>query len=129
MAVEFEISEVFPTTCSELYYAWLSSDGHSAMTGSPAEVSDEVGAKFTAWDGYITGKNLALDPGKRILQTWRTSEFDDKDPDSILEILLTPVKQGSRLTLRHTNLPLHGMQYKEGWVESYFEPMREYFAD
>jgi activator of HSP90 ATPase len=129
MAVEFEISEVFPTTCGELYNAWLSSDGHSAMTGSPADVSGEVGAKFSAWDGYITGKNLALEPGKRILQAWRTSEFDDKDPDSTLEIHFTPVKQGARLTLKHTNLPSNGMQYKEGWVESYFEPMKAYFSD
>jgi hypothetical protein len=32
------------------------------------------------------------------------------------------------ITLRHTNLPAHGMQYKQGWLESYFEPMAEFFA-
>jgi hypothetical protein len=34
---------------------------------------------------------------------------------------------GTRLTLKHTNLPDHGMQYKDGWVEHYFEPMKAYF--
>jgi activator of HSP90 ATPase len=128
MPIEFEISEIFPATCGEIYSAWVSSEGHSAMTGSPARASAEVGAEFTAWDGYITGKNLAFEPGKRILQAWRTSEFDAKDADSTLEIQLIPVKQGARLTLHHSNLPAHGMQYKEGWVESYFEPMKAYFS-
>ena len=27
------------------------------MTGSPAKVEPRVGGKFTAWDGYITGKD------------------------------------------------------------------------
>tara|TARA_B100000809_G_scaffold246314_1_gene274169 strand:+ start:1124 stop:1261 length:138 start_codon:yes stop_codon:yes gene_type:complete len=33
----------------------------------------------------------------------------------------------TRLTLKHTNLPDHGMQYKDGWVEHYFEPMKTHF--
>jgi activator of HSP90 ATPase len=97
------------------------------MTGSPAKVSPELGGKFEAWDGYIHGINLELVPGKRIVQSWRTIEFSADEPDSRIEISLDAQGEQTRLTLHHTGLPPHGKQYEQGWVESYFEPMKEYF--
>lgn len=129
MAIEFVVSAVFPATPQEVYTAWLSSKGHSDMTGSPASISAKVGGEFDAWDGYIHGKNLELVPGKRIVQSWRTSEFSKDEPDSRIEITLEPVGNQTKLTLRHTGLPPHGTQYEQGWVESYFEPMKEYFTE
>ena len=97
------------------------------MTGSRAEFSSEVGDAFEAWDGYIQGVNMELEPNKRILQHWRTSEFEKSDKDSLLEILLEPDVDGTRVTIKHSNLPDHGMQYQQGWIDSYFIPMKEYF--
>jgi uncharacterized protein YndB with AHSA1/START domain len=128
MAIEFVISVIIPATPEEVYHAWLSSDGHTAMTGSPAHISEDVGGDFDAWDGYIHGKNLELKPHSLIVQSWRTSEFSDDEPDSRLEISLEPIGDHTKLTLCHTGLPPHGGQYEEGWVESYFEPMKEYFS-
>jgi uncharacterized protein YndB with AHSA1/START domain len=128
MAIEFVISTLLPATPEEVYNAWLSSDGHAAMTGSPASASVVVGAEFDAWDGYIHGKNLELVPKKRIVQSWRTSEFSKDEPDSQIEVTLEPAGEQTKLTLRHTGLPAHGGQYETGWVESYFEPMQEYFS-
>jgi len=128
MAIEFIISALIPADPQEVYSAWLSSDGHSQMTGSPASVSAEVGGEFEAWDGYIHGRNLELEYAKRIVQSWRTFEFNEDDPDSRLEITLELVGEQTRLTLRHMGLPPHGGKYEQGWVESYFEPMKEYFA-
>ena len=127
MSVEFEISEVFPASPDAVYSAWLDSEGHAAMTGAPAVGSGEVGGEFQAWDGYITGKNLELTPGKLIRQAWRTQEFADSDQDSELEITLVPEGSGTRLTLKHTNLQDDGMHYKQGWTDHYFEPMKAYF--
>ncbi len=127
MALEFEISIVIPAKPDEVYRAWLDSKGHSKMTGSKAKVSDKVGGDFSAWDSYISGTNLELKPGKKIVQSWRTSEFADSEEDSRLEITLAPTNGGTKLTLRHSNLPAHGEQYRQGWVDSYFEPMKEYF--
>ena len=128
MSIEFVVSAVFPATPQEVYRAWLTSDGHSGMTGSPAKVSGQVGGVFDAWDGYIHGKNLELVPNKRIVQAWRTSEFSQDEPDSRIEVTLEPVGSQTKLTLKHTGLPPHGGQYESGWVESYFEPMKEYFS-
>ena len=129
MPVEFEISTVIRATATELYEAWLDSQGHTKMTGGQAKASAEVGAHFTAWDGYIEGQNLELVEPTRIVQSWRTIEFDNSDPDSRLEVLLEPVEEGTRMTIRHSNLPPHGTQYEQGWVDNYFEPMRRYFEE
>lgn len=127
MAVEFVISEQFPVPTDELYFAWLDSDLHTKMTGGKAEVSDQVGGEFTAWDGYIKGKNQDLEPTNRILQSWRTSDFDEEDPDSLLEITFIPQGGETMVTIKHSELPEHGMQYHQGWIDAYFSPMRSYF--
>ena len=128
MSIEFEVSDVIPAPQLEVYRAWLDSDEHSKMTGSPARVSSEVGGEFEAWDGYIQGRNIELEAPRRILQHWRTAEFADTDEDSLLEILIQDQRGSSRVTIRHTQLPQHGMQYRQGWRDSYFTPMKEYFA-
>ncbi|MFC2054513.1 SRPBCC domain-containing protein [Chloroflexota bacterium] len=128
MSIEFEISDVIPASPEVIYDAWLSSDEHSRMTGAQAKVSANVGETFEAWDGYIQGKNLELESPKRILQNWRTSEFIEADKDSLLEIFFAPEEDGTRVTIRHSNLPEHGMQYQQGWIDAYFTPMKVYFV-
>ena len=127
MKNQFVISTLLPATPQVVYKAWLDQNKHARMIGAEAEISAEVDASFSIWEGYITGKNLALEPWKRIVQSWRTTEFTDDEPDSRLEILLESTLDGTKLTIIHSNLPDHGMQYKQGWVENYFEPMKEYF--
>lgn len=127
MKVEFEVSDIIPATPDEIYTAWLDSDEHSEMTGSTARISSEVGGRFSAWDGYIHGTNLELEPSNRILQHWRTSEFEDSVEDSLLEIMFESVEYGTSIVIRHSQLPEHGMQYQQGWRDSYFTPMKAYF--
>jgi hypothetical protein len=57
--------DVIPAKPEEIYFAWLDSDAHAAMTGGAAEIADGVGSRFTAWDGYIEGTTLHLEPGRR----------------------------------------------------------------
>jgi uncharacterized protein YndB with AHSA1/START domain len=71
----FEVSSELPADPTTIYSAWMSSEGHSAMTGAAASVDPAIGGAFTAWDGYIEGRTLSLEPGLRIVQSWRTSEF------------------------------------------------------
>lgn len=117
-----------------VYKTFLSSKGHTAMTGGQAKTSDKVGDAFSAWDGYITGKNLELEPGKLIVQAWRTSEFPDDAKDSIFKIELSQIKTkdgktGTKLKMTHSNIP-DGQEkaYGPGWHENYWEPMKKYFA-
>jgi activator of HSP90 ATPase len=128
MSLEFELATVISASPEVVYDTWLDTDGHTAMTGSPADVSASLGAEFCAWDGYIQGRNLMLERGKRIVQSWRTSNFEETEEDSQIEVLFEPAPEGTRLTLRHTQLPPHGTRYETGWVTHYFEPMQKYFG-
>ncbi len=130
MPFEFTLADVIPASPQAIYDAWLSSSGHRGMTGGqPASTSAEEGAAFTAWNGYISGRNLALEPGRRIRQSWRTTKFAAADRDSEIEVLLEPTAGGTRLTLRHSNVPEGHTSYRDGgWQRSYFEPMKAYFA-
>ena len=125
----FELTCVFPVSASSLYDAWLDSEKHSLFTGGMAAVEAKVDSYFTAWDGYITGKIIELEPSKRILQSWRTTEFPPDDENSLLELILEDTDDGCSLTLRHSNIPDgQGIQYERGWDTHYFIPMKEYFS-
>jgi activator of HSP90 ATPase len=130
MSFEFSVSDIVPAAPRAIYDAWLSSAGHEAMTGGKvAAASDKVGGSFTVWDGYISGRNLELEPGKRILQTWRTTKFAKDDPDSRIEVLLEPAKEGTHVTVKHMNVPDGHTSYRDGgWQKSYFDPMKKYFS-
>jgi len=125
----FEISEVIPAAAAEIYNAWLSSEGHAQMTGSPALVDGRVGGSFSAWDGYITGSILELTPNRHIVQAWRTSEFPNEAPNSHLEIFLDEKNGQTTVILIHNNLPQAQLEsYRQGWEDYYFKPMKNYFG-
>ena len=131
MPYGFTLTSAIPAAPEAVYDAWLDSVGHSKMTGAKAKTSDKVGAAFIAWDGYINGKNIELVRGKRIVQSWRTSQFADGDADSTLTITLAPAKGGTALTLEHANVPdgeEHRGYENGGWEDNYFAPMKRYFA-
>lgn len=130
MIDSFEVSAFFPQVPAEkVYRSWLDSEAHSAFTGSPAQIDGRVDGLFTAWDGYISGRTLELEPYQRIVQSWRTTEFPEGSPDSHLEATFLDADGGTIITLRHTNIPPgQGEDYRTGWEEYYFKPMRAFFS-
>lgn len=128
MTAIIEVSRIFPTTPERLFEAWLDADEHARFTGSAASAEDD--GKFVAWDGYIQAKTLEAERPSRIVQSWRTTEFDEEHPDSVLELRFEEVPEGTRMTLRHSELPPgQADTYAAGWEEYYFAPMSRYFAD
>ena len=76
-----------------------------------------------------SGTTLELVPGKRIVQSWRTTEFAASDADSTIIIELEPTKTVTRLTLIHKGAPSDQTEYEHGgWEDFYFVPMKAYFA-
>jgi activator of HSP90 ATPase len=123
-----EVSTFIEASPEELYDAWMSSKGHSDMTGAEAITKAELGAKFTAGGGYISGKNITLKKPGLIIQSWRTTEFSNKDDDSFVEVTFKKEKDGTKIQSVHTNIPKgQGRMYRKWWIESYFPPMEEYF--
>jgi len=80
--------------------------------------------------GTVTsrGRNLTLEPGRRIVQSWRTTKFTAADADSQIEVVLQPATGGTTVTVRHSNVPDGHTSYRDGgWQRSYFEPMKQHF--
>jgi activator of HSP90 ATPase len=112
----------------KVYKAFLSSKEHAEFTGSPARINAKTGAKFTVWDGYVTGRNISLVKGKKIEQEWRTTEFPEGYPDSLLKISLKKKGDGTELTMIQSKVPASQVKrYDEGWYESYWNPLKAYF--
>ena len=126
--MEFELIHVFNVLPEVIFTSFLDSKAHTEMTGAEANVSDREGDEFTAWDGYISGRNVELEQGRKIIQFWRTTEFDEGQADSLIEIQLEPTEDGQTvLRLLHKNLPESDDQYINGWQDYYFKPMEIYF--
>jgi hypothetical protein len=103
---------------------------HAAFTGGgEAVVEPWTGGRFIAWDGYIHGILLGVDEGRRIVQTWRTSEFPPESRDSRVVVEFEPARGGTRVIVRHSDLPTsHVKRYEKGWVEHYLKPLVRYFS-
>lgn len=116
------------STPASIYKALLSSKEHSEITGSPAKISAVAGRKFSAWDGYITGKNVSLEKGAKIVQEWRTTEFPEGYGPSIVRITLRRKEDSTEISLIQSRVPASQLKkYGEGWYSAYWKPMKKYF--
>jgi len=130
MKEKVKLSVTLPASPDVIYKAWLNGKEHTKFTGEETKSSAKKGGEFLAGGGYMSGKNLELDPGKKIVQSWRSTEFPKDAEDSRLELQLEKSGKGTKLTLIHSDIP-EGQKdmYKQGWKEFYFKPMKKYFKD
>jgi len=119
---------LIPATPEQVYEAFMDAKKHSAFTGSKANGNPKVGGRFTAWDGYISGKNLELERGKRIVQEWITTDWPQGYPPSRLELTFTKTKSGTEISMVHSNVPEEqANDIAEGWNEFYWKPLKKHF--
>jgi activator of HSP90 ATPase len=112
----------------EVYDAYMDSRKHADVTGAAASIDPTIGGKFTAWEGYILGRILELERGKRVVQEWATTEWPEGYGPSKLELGFKAVKEGTEITLVQTDVPEEeATAYDEGWYEFYWDPMKAYF--
>ncbi len=117
-----------PADPMKVYEAYMDAEKHAKFTGSKASSDPKVGGEFTAWDGYISGKNLELEPGMRIVQEWRSSDFPEGYAASRLELTLKDAKGSTELTMVHSGVPVEiAEDIAQGWKDFYWEPMKKYF--
>lgn len=127
MAENISLSDIIPAPPARVFEAWLDAGEHGRMTGSTA--TDEGGGRFTAWDGYISGRTVASEPHSRIEQQWRTTEFPEGAADSTLVVRFEAEGEGTKVTIEHSGIPDgQGDSYREGWKEYYFDPMKKHFG-
>jgi len=119
----------FLASANTLYDLYMNSQLHSDATNSKAECADAEGGTMMAHDGYIHGKFLHLIPGKKIVQTWRCTDWDNSDRDSILILTFEESQGKCFLTMTHEGVPDN--QYdnlKKGWTGNYWQLWKEYLS-
>jgi activator of HSP90 ATPase len=124
-----KMSCTLPVTPETVFNAWMDSKEHTAFTGDTARIIHALGAEFSAFSGYITGRTIELAYPGKIVQRWRTTEFPEHSPDSLLVITIKSHGDGCKITLDHSEIP-EGQEenYKKGWKDYYFDPMKLYFT-
>jgi activator of HSP90 ATPase len=100
----------------------------SAPGAKPTFISRELGGPFTLFGGYITGRNLELLPGERLVQAWRAGSWNAADY-SIVRFVLLAAAAGTRLVFDHRGFPDdQGASLAYGWRVHYWEPLAKFLA-
>ncbi len=108
----------------EVYELLMDSRKHSKFSGGKASISNKVGGNFSAYDGYCSGKNLELVPDKKIVQSWRASEWEEGHFSKAI-FSLAKTKTGTKLTFTQSGVPpQHYKSIKQGWIDFYWNPMK-----
>jgi uncharacterized protein YndB with AHSA1/START domain/GNAT superfamily N-acetyltransferase len=124
-----EQARLFSASPEELFRAFADPKLHSAFTGGAATGRLRPGAHFTAWDGYIKGRTLEVEPGRRILQEWSTTEWPEGAAPSRLELIFEAHPRGTRIVLRQVDVPrTQAKAYRTGWDDYYWRPLRAWLA-
>lgn len=112
-----------------VYQLLTDSKKHAALTGEKATIGRKIGDAFTTRDGDVSGINVDLEPGKRVVQAWRRKDF----PVGIFSMaafqLIATKDGGTELVLTHRGVPKPLIQsIEKDWRESYWETMKRQLA-
>jgi activator of HSP90 ATPase len=118
-----------PAPAAELYRMYLDPKRHAAITGSPVKIGARRGSPFRAFNGALSGKVLYTQPGRMIVQTWRSTGFGARDIDSTLILTFWPQGRSGRIQLVHANVADRDVRgVTKGWRTYYWTPWRTYLA-
>ena len=118
---------IFSASPEQVYEVLMDSEKHESLSGEKANISREVGGAFEAWGEHISGFNLVLQPGRRIVQAWRAHDWWT-DHYSIVTFDLRTLDGGTELRFTQIGVPPHRFDgHSRGWTETYWQPMQELF--
>ncbi|MDQ7825696.1 MAG: SRPBCC family protein [Candidatus Eremiobacteraeota bacterium] len=118
-------SVTFNAPPHEVYEALMDSKKHEAFTRDKAHISRKPGGTFTAYGGYITGKNLELYEDEKIVQLWRTDEWPEGH-FSTVTYRLKDLHGSTKLTFTQDGIPEEFCEsIRKGWHEYYWRPLKK----
>jgi activator of HSP90 ATPase len=115
----------FKASPHEVYELLMDEKKHGQFSRSKTTISRKVGGKISSGDGYIEGTNLELVPDKKVVQSWRDTDWPEGQY-SKATWEFTPVASGTRMIFTQSGVP--DDQYEataQGWRDYYWEPMKE----
>ena len=117
----------FKATPAKIYNLLADSRNHSAVTGRKANISRKIGGTFSASGNEVSGVNVDLVPGRRIVQAWRHRRFPE-GVFSMAAVTLTPTSDGgTELVLTHRGVPKDLIpETEEAWRDQYWSRIKAY---
>jgi activator of HSP90 ATPase len=116
----------FKAAPHKIYEALMDSKKHTDFTGATAVISREIGGKFSTFDGWASGENVELIQDKKIVQTWRGSDWPEDHYSTIIFELKQKTK-GILLDFTQTEIPANLYDdIRQGWTDWYWEKLKAY---
>ncbi len=115
---------------ARVYKALTDATQFGELTGTgTVTLVDEPGAEFSLFGGHITGRNVDLDPDRRLVQAWRAASW----PEGVYSIVNFELKSdgpgATKLVFDHTGFPEASHDELDGgWVKMYWEPLKRYLS-
>jgi uncharacterized protein YndB with AHSA1/START domain len=119
----------FSADPATIYELLADSRKHAALTGRQASISTKVGGTFSLGESEVTGVNVDLVPGRRIVQAWRHRRFPE-GVFSMAAVTLTPTPDGgTELVLTHRGVPKDLIpETEQAWRDRYWSRIKAYVA-
>jgi len=117
-----------PADPQRVYQVLADAEALSALSGKNGKVARTEGEEFVAFDGSVTGRQIELVPGIRIVQAWRFPQWAPGE-HSLVTFTLTAVDGGTRLTIDQHGEPNNWHDHlAANWPTFYLTPLTEHFA-
>lgn len=120
-----EQSVMIKASPHEAYEMLMDSKKHANIIGDEANISREIGGKFTAYVDYIDGINIELIPDEQIVQKWRASDWPEGHYSEVI-FRFDEIKDGTQITFIQTGVPEQFYNdIAQGWWDYYWNPMKQ----
>ncbi|WP_030443477.1 SRPBCC domain-containing protein [Actinoplanes subtropicus] len=118
---------LIPAEPARVYQVLADAQALSALCGMSGVPAGEAGEAFTAFDGHVTGRQIELVPGERIVQAWRFPVWAS-GTYSIVRFTLVLEGEGTRLSIDQDGVPedWHEHVYTN-WPTFYLDPLATHF--
>lgn len=111
-----------------VFTALLNAAQHSKITETTCTIEPSEKSHFNLLNGKVKGKIIELFPYKRMLISWRHTEFESNDKDSSVEFVFVYKDENTLLTITHSQIPDEWSdRIKEIWKKSYFKNLKTLF--
>jgi uncharacterized protein YndB with AHSA1/START domain len=119
----------FKASPATVYDLLADSRKHSAVTGRKASISPRIGGAFSASGNDVSGVNVDLVPGRRIVQAWRHRRFPEGIYSMAAFTLTATPDGGTELVLTHRGVPKDLIPETERtWRDVYWSGIRAYIG-
>jgi len=126
----------FDVPAAILYRTFLDTVDLSRMTRSPCSASPQIGGDWSIFNGSVRGKFLEVDQDRRIVQTWRFSNWNDSDESKVTISFTSEGPACTKITVEQSGIPSHDRfgnpeQHNlcaAGWEEKYWSGISKFLG-